>query len=159
MSYYNKDRDNATLGKFYTDHVSAMTREGLHKKSDIASELAVRDARIAEMERDNERIDAQWREELRIYRETENKRIAELEQSVTVRDTEIARLETDLELARRDAERYRWLARFASYSHIGQENGEWFKRWTFAGPLAYALEGETLGEAIDKARAGNGGVV
>jgi len=159
MSYYNKDRDNATLGKFYTDHVSAMTREGLHKKSDIASELAVRDARIAEMERDNERFDAQWREELRIYRETENARIAELEQSVTVRDTEIARLETDLELARRDAERYRWLARFASYSHIGQENGEWFKRWTFAGPLAYALEGETLGEAIDKARAGNGGVV
>ena len=79
MSYYNKDRDNATLGKFYTDHVSAMTREGLHKKSDIASELAVRDARIAEMERDNERFDAQWREELRIYRETENARIAELE--------------------------------------------------------------------------------
>lgn len=29
-------------------------------------------------------------------------RIAELEQSVTIRDTEIARLETDLELARRD---------------------------------------------------------
>ena len=33
-------------------------------------------------------------------------RIAELEQSVTVRDTEIARLETDLELARIGARRY-----------------------------------------------------
>ena len=46
------------------------------------------DARIAEMERDNERIDAQWRDELRIYRETENARIAGLEA---------------------DAARYRWL--------------------------------------------------
>ncbi len=51
-THYDKDRDNAALGKFYTDHVSAMTREGLHKKSDIASELAVRDARIAELERE-----------------------------------------------------------------------------------------------------------
>ena len=75
----------------------------------MEQKLARADARIAEMERDNERIDAQWRDELRIYRETENARIAELEQSVTVRDTEIARLETDLELARRDAERWRKL--------------------------------------------------
>lgn len=71
-----------------------------------AVEIAARaDARITELEREC----SQWRDELRIYRETENKRIAELERSVTVRDTEIARLETDLELARRDAERYRWL--------------------------------------------------
>jgi len=152
MSYYNKDRDNATLGKFYTDHVSAMTREGLHKKSDIASELAVRDARIAEMERDNERIDAQWREELRIYRETENKRIAELEQAVTVRDTEIARLETDLELARRDAARYRWLRDESGNDHhtpwcaVGYSDPTW-------------LTGEHLDAAIDEARAGNGGGV
>jgi len=51
VNHYNKDRDNAALGKFYTDHVSAMTREGLHAKSDIASELAVRDAEIAELRR------------------------------------------------------------------------------------------------------------
>jgi len=152
MSYYNKDRDNATLGKFYTDHVSAMTREGLHKKSDIASELAVRDARIAEMERDNERFDAQWRDELRIYRETENARIAELEQAVTVRDTEIARLETDLELARRDAERYRWLRDESGNDHhtpwcaVGYSDPTW-------------LTGEHLDAAIDEARAGNGGGV
>ena len=152
MSYYNKDRDNATLGKFYTDHVSAMTREGLHKKSDIASELAVRDARIAEMERDNERIDAQWRDELRIYRETENSRIAELEQAVTVRDTEIARLETDLELARRDAARYRWLRDESGNDHhtpwcaVGYSDPTW-------------LTGEHLDAAIDEARAGNGGGV
>ena len=55
MNHYNKDRDNAALGKFYTDHVSAMTREGLHAKSDIASELAVRDAEIAQLRADAER--------------------------------------------------------------------------------------------------------
>ena len=63
------------------------------------------DARIAELEREC----LQWGVEMRIYRETENSRIAELEQSVTVRDTEVARLETDLELARRDGERWRKL--------------------------------------------------
>ena len=59
------------------------------------------DARITELEREC----AQWRDELRIYCETENARIAELERAVTVRDTEIARLETDLELARREVKR------------------------------------------------------
>ena len=63
-----------------------------------ADQIVSADARIAELEREC----SQWREELRIYRETESARIAELEQSVTVRDTEIARLETDLELARMD---------------------------------------------------------
>ena len=37
------------------------------------------DARIAELEREIERLDAQWREELRIYRETGDARIAELD--------------------------------------------------------------------------------
>lgn len=50
MNHYNKDRDNIALGKFYTDHISAMTREGLHAKSDIAAELAYRDQRIAALE-------------------------------------------------------------------------------------------------------------
>ena len=68
------------------------------------------DARIAELEREC----AQWRLELRIYRETENKRIAELEQAVTVRDTEIARLETDLELALRDERERNSLRDFAN---------------------------------------------
>ena len=63
---------------------------------EAADEIEIADARIAELEREC----SQWREELRIYRDTESKRIAELEQSVTVRDTEVARLETDLELAR-----------------------------------------------------------
>lgn len=31
-------------GGYYSRHVSAMTAEGLHEKSDIAAELAVRDA-------------------------------------------------------------------------------------------------------------------
>lgn len=54
MNHYDKDRDNAALGKWYTDHVSAMTREGLHAKSDIASELAFRDQRIATLEAEKE---------------------------------------------------------------------------------------------------------
>ncbi len=37
-------------GNHYSRHISAMTREGLHSKSDIAAELAWRDARIAELE-------------------------------------------------------------------------------------------------------------
>ena len=36
-------RDVRGLEKYYTDHVMAMTAEGLHSKSDIAAELAYRD--------------------------------------------------------------------------------------------------------------------
>jgi len=43
-------RDSEALGEFYLMHVSAMTAEGLHSKSDIAAQLAWRDARIAELE-------------------------------------------------------------------------------------------------------------
>ena len=39
--------------KYYADHVSAMTGEGLHSKSDIAAELAHRDEVIDNLERDN----------------------------------------------------------------------------------------------------------
>lgn len=48
MKHY-QDRSPMGLdiaGNFYSDHVSAMTREGLHSKTDIADELAVRDAQI-----------------------------------------------------------------------------------------------------------------
>lgn len=48
-------------------------------KAGAAGIAARADARIAELEREIERLDAQWREELRIYRETESARIAELE--------------------------------------------------------------------------------
>src|SRR5699024_3354102 len=44
------ERDAMALGKFYTAHVSAMTREKLFTKSDIAAELAHRDKIIAEHE-------------------------------------------------------------------------------------------------------------
>ena len=37
----------------------------------VADFTKLADARIAELERDIERLDAQWREELRIYRETD----------------------------------------------------------------------------------------
>ncbi|MBF57687.1 MAG: hypothetical protein CME80_08215 [Halomonas sp.] len=47
------ERDIMALDKaggHYCRHLSAMTGEGLHDKSDIAAELAYRDARIAELE-------------------------------------------------------------------------------------------------------------
>ena len=103
------------------------------------------DARIAELEREC----SQWRDELRIYRETENKRIAELEQSVTVRDTEIARLETDLELARMEVksleEHLHALVEVSDDSTIARARA--------------VLNGDDIGEDEDTARAGNGGVV
>lgn len=105
-------------------------------------EIAARaDARIAELEREC----LQWRDELRIYRETENKRIAELERSVTVRDTEIARLETDLELARRDAERLDWFRTLTPHK---------------LARIRAAFMPDSAGDVratIDAARAGNGG--
>lgn len=52
MTQY-KQRDVRALdsnGGHYCRHVAAMTEEGLFAKSDIAAELAWRDARIAELE-------------------------------------------------------------------------------------------------------------
>lgn len=42
--------DIVALGKWYAEHVWAMTEEDLHDKSDIAAQLAWRDKRIAELE-------------------------------------------------------------------------------------------------------------
>jgi hypothetical protein len=39
------------LEPYYCNHVSAMTREGLHSKSDIAQQLAWRDKQIADSKR------------------------------------------------------------------------------------------------------------
>lgn len=36
-------------GNYYSQHVQAMTAEGLHSKSDIAAELAFRDAEIGDL--------------------------------------------------------------------------------------------------------------
>lgn len=40
------DRDHMELGDYYVRHVSAMTGEALHSKSEIAAELAWRDREI-----------------------------------------------------------------------------------------------------------------
>lgn len=45
MSEY-AERNLVEIAKHYTKHLQAMTREGLHAKSDIAAELAWRDAEI-----------------------------------------------------------------------------------------------------------------
>lgn len=52
MKHYD-ERDAMALdiaGNYYSTHVSAMTREGLHSKSDIAAELGFRDSRIETLE-------------------------------------------------------------------------------------------------------------
>jgi len=46
MSNQYAKRNHRALGEHYLRHVSAMTGEGLHAKSDIAAELAWRDAEI-----------------------------------------------------------------------------------------------------------------
>ena len=50
------ERDHMALdeaGNYYCRHVSAMTAEGLHAKSDIAAELAWRDMEIARLKRES----------------------------------------------------------------------------------------------------------
>jgi hypothetical protein len=52
MSKQYAERDASALdedGGYYIRHVSAMTKEGLHSKSDIAAELAFRDKQIDEL--------------------------------------------------------------------------------------------------------------
>ncbi len=46
------ERDIIGLGQIYCDHVMAMTAEELHAKSDIAAELAFRDAALAAKDRE-----------------------------------------------------------------------------------------------------------
>ena len=43
-------RDPIGQGEFYTNHLMAMTAEGLHEKSDIAKELAHRDIQIYKLQ-------------------------------------------------------------------------------------------------------------
>lgn len=111
-----------------------------------AAEIAARaDARIAELEREC----SQWRDELRIYRETENKRIAELE-------AEVARLRDALD---QSALEYADLAVSAKsleeHLHVLVEVSE---DSTIARARA-VLNGDDIGEDEDEdeARAGNGG--
>lgn len=89
------------------------------------------------------------------------------ESAITVRDTEIARLQTDLELVRRDAGRLDTLsAHLADDITIcppgkhGKGDGWlifWQTGWDNYGQLGEETHGATLREAIDAARAGNGG--
>ena len=53
MSEYAK-RNIELLGELYLNHVSAMTGESLHSKSDIAAELAYRDYMYAQSQLDLE---------------------------------------------------------------------------------------------------------
>ena len=50
MSEY-AERKAQELEPYFIRHLSAMTAEGLHSKADIAKELAFRDKRIADLER------------------------------------------------------------------------------------------------------------
>lgn len=50
-------QDAQALGRFYTDHVSGMTKAGLEGKGAIAEQLAWRDRRIAELEAGNQQLE------------------------------------------------------------------------------------------------------
>lgn len=54
--YAEREIDSDELFGHYARHVNAMTAEGLHGKSDIAAELAWRDARIEELAAHVERL-------------------------------------------------------------------------------------------------------
>jgi len=81
-------------------------------------------------------------------------RIAELETAIIVRDTEIARLETDLELARRDAERYRWIRDSDNEGPISAGNATAFGEYGFE-RVEWFYDDE-LDAAVDEARAAMG---
>jgi len=113
--------DVQTVAEYQAERAFSLKTHALEQK------LARADARIAELEREC----TQWRDELRIYRETESKRIAELE-------AEVARL-------RVDAERYRWLRK-------GHVRGPYIVDYH-----GCAIRHEDADGDIDAARAGNGG--
>lgn len=59
FSYLYAERDLMQLdkdGSYYCRHVSAMTREGLHSKSDIAAELGFRDSKIDRLEQELQQL-------------------------------------------------------------------------------------------------------
>ena len=60
MSNQYAKRDHRALGEHYLRHVSAMTGEGLHAKSDIAAELAWRDAEIERLRKTLDEIATYW---------------------------------------------------------------------------------------------------
>jgi hypothetical protein len=52
------ERDIIKQEEFYTRHVSAMTKEGLDRKSDIAAELAHRDITVSNQQKHIEALQA-----------------------------------------------------------------------------------------------------
>lgn len=119
--------------------LAQLGRNAINRVSRLESQLSHADARIAELEREIERLDAQWREELRIYRETDGV----------------------------DAERYRYLRGQAPpvpgecKRHIAVHVYDWarsfnqsdrFNMWSYV-----ELSGDRLDAEIDAARANGGG--
>ena len=58
MSDLYAERDIIKQEEFYTRHVSAMTKEGLDRKSDIAAELAHRDITVSNQQKHIEALQA-----------------------------------------------------------------------------------------------------
>lgn len=76
--------------------------------------------------------------------------LAELEEAVTIRDTEIARLETDLELARRDAAR--WEPGHRRYWYTRMLNPTEFERLWIRSMTSGMSFDELVEAKIDKER-------
>jgi len=96
-----------------------------------------------------------WRDEVLEIAARADAQIAALQQSITIRDTEIARLETDLELARRDAERLELARDSDNEGPISAGNATAFGKYGFE--RVEWFYGDELDAAVDAARAGNGG--
>ena len=47
--FWGKNLKRSKLEPYFSMHMSAMTEESLHDKADIAAELALRDAEIAQL--------------------------------------------------------------------------------------------------------------
>ena len=88
-------------GGYYCRHVSALTEEALHAKSDIAAELGWRDLQIDTLTAHAENQAKELQLAQRFYSIVVKERDFERERSY--------RLEEELAEYKRDAERYRWL--------------------------------------------------
>ena len=82
----------ADLEPHYCRHVEAMTAEGLHEKSDIAAQLAARDAQLAEVNRLASIGDFVADDDLRTWAE----RDTAMREQLAARDARIAELEAQL---------------------------------------------------------------
>ena len=117
------DVDPEDLGLHYIRHIDRMTVEGLHSKSDIAAQLALRDKEIEELRKENEALLSNYHKTCGLVADMHAAAVGQMigtkrglvEDIVDLRnENEALTIERDLNIRqcdayRADAERYRWL--------------------------------------------------